>query len=274
MISLVTALASLTIAAQTPAPQDSGYVELIFLDVGQGDAVVIKSPEGKVALIDAGRTSIVHKLDGYGIDSIAIAIASHPHADHIGGMAEIVTAMPLEFYMDNGAPHTTRTYRNLLRTLRASDVTYLAATSRNLGLGSVNIEVLPPPDNLENLNDRSIGLIVEYGEFKAILTGDSQVDELNYFIALGVPDVTVLKAAHHGSRNGVTPAWLAATKPEVVVISAGAGNSYGHPHRWAMRYYQTVAKQIYRTDLHGDVIVRGWKSGKYEVSVSRVDPEL
>jgi competence protein ComEC len=89
-------------------------------------------------------------------------------------------------------------------------------------------------------------------EFRALLTG--------------VPDVTVLKAAHHGSRNGVSPAWLAATKPEVVVISCGLNNQYGHPHPWALRYYGAVASEIYRTDWDGEVRVRGHHDGSYEVS--------
>ena len=86
---------------------------------------------------------------------------------------------------------------------------------------------------------------------------------------MGVPDVTLLKAAHHGSRNAVSPAWLSATKPEVVVISVGAGNSYGHPEQSAMRYYEAASDEIYRTDLDGDVTVMGHSDGNYEVLTSR-----
>ena len=79
-----------------------------------------------------------------------------------------------------------------------------------------------------------------------ILTGDSEVPELNYFMELGVPDVTVLKAAHHGSRDAVSPLWLQTTSPEVVVISCGLNNQYGHPDDWALRYYGAVASETYR----------------------------
>ncbi len=260
----------LAVACAAPAAaQDSTRVELIFLDVGQGDAIVIRSPEGKVALVDAGPGPIVSQLRRRGIDSIDIAIASHPHADHIGGMAGVIRSMPVRFYMDNGVPHTTSTYLNLLRTLRASDITYLRATDRTIRLGSVNLTILPPPDEANGHNDRSVGLLIEYGEFRALLTGDSEVAELNHFIELGVPYVTVLKAAHHGSRDAVTPAWLSATKPEVVVISLGRDNPYGHPHPWAMRYYRAVAREIYRTDLHGEVTVRGWEDGRVEIVTAR-----
>ena len=248
----------------------TGSVEVIFLDVGQGDAIVVRSPEGKVALIDSGNDpGIVHLLRRHGIDSIDIVIASHPHADHIGGMPAVLAGFPVRFYMDNGVPHTTATYRNVLRAVRNSDVTYLAATARTIELGSVDIHVLPPMPEGDKLNNQSIGLLVEYGEFKALFTGDSEIPELNYFMSLDVSDVTLLKAAHHGSRDAVSPAWLSRTKPEVVVISVGGGNPYGHPHEWAMRYYRAVCDAIYRTDLHGEVTIQGNVDGTFVVDTGR-----
>lgn len=248
----------------------TGSVELIFLDVGQGDAIVVRSPEGKVALIDSGNDpGIVYLLRHHGIDSIDIVIASHPHADHIGGMPAVLASFPVRFYMDNGVPHTTATYRNVLWAVRNSDVTYLEATPRTIELGSIDIHVLPPMPGGDNLNNQSIGLLVEYGEFKALLTGDSEIAELNHFMSLDVSDVTLLKAAHHGSRDAVSPAWLSRTKPEVVVISVGGGNPYGHPHEWAMRYYRAASDATYRTDLHGEVTIQGNVDGTFVVSTSR-----
>lgn len=251
--------------------QEAESVELLFLDVGQGDAVVVRSPEGKVALVDAGPgVELLGQLRAHEIETIDIAIASHPHADHIGGMRRLITSMPVRYYMDNGVPHTTATYVSLMRALQASDITYLEATERTIALGSVDLRVLSrPPPHSRNLNDTSIGIVVEYGEFKALLTGDSEIGGLNHFLERGVPDVTLLKAAHHGSRNGVSPAWLSATKPEVVVISCGYGNAYGHPDPWALRYYETAAKEVYRTDLDGEVTVLGRRDGGYEILTGR-----
>lgn len=243
--------------------QDSARAELILLDVGQADAVVVRSPEGKAALIDAGRAGMAHLLAALGIDTIDVAIASHPHADHIGGMEQVLRTFPVRYYMDNGAPHTTATYRSLMAQLERSDVVYLEATARTITLGSVTLRILPPPTEGDH-NNRSVGVLVEFGDFKAILTGDSEWPELEHFLGLGVPEVTVLKAAHHGSYNGVTPAWLAATGPEIVVISVGAGNSYGHPHPQALNLYQAAAT-VYRTDVHGTVVIRGAKDGTVEV---------
>ncbi|MGD8867057.1 MAG: MBL fold metallo-hydrolase [Gemmatimonadales bacterium] len=244
---------------------------LVFLDVGQGDAIVVISPEQRVALIDAGPRGqdILGQLRRHGVDTVDVAIATHPHADHIGGFAAVFAALPVRYFMDNGVPHTTATYRGLLEIVRVSGVTYLEATDRTLSLGSVTLRVLPPPAEATNLNSSSIGVIVEYGGFRALLTGDAEAEELNHFLQLGVPDVDVLKAAHHGARDAVTPAWLAATRPEVVVISCGRDNPYGHPDPWALRYYETGARQVYRTDLDGEVIVMIGEEGRYSVMTGK-----
>jgi competence protein ComEC len=265
---LALTLLYLTACAADGAPP-ADPAQLIFLDVGQGDAIVIRSPEGKVALVDAGPGDILSALRRHGVDSIDIAIATHPHADHIGGMAAVIRSLPVRYYMDNGVPHTTATYRRLMAALRGSEITYLEATARRISLGSVTLRVLPPPAAGEEHNNRSIGLVLEYGAFRALLTGDSEVEELDYFLSRGVPEVTVLKAAHHGARDAVTPAWLDATRPEVVVISSGRGNPYGHPDPWALRYYQAVAKEIYRTDVDGEIVMTVWPDGKYGVLTGR-----
>lgn len=250
---------------------DVATTRLVFLNVGQGDAAVIISPEGRSALIDAGPSgqNIVGQLRRHGVDTVDVAIATHPHADHIGGFAEVFAALPVRYYMDNGVPHTTRTYLDLLQVIEASRVTYLEAAQRTLNLGSVRLRVLAPPKEAGSLNNGSIGVIVEFGRFRSLLTGDSETEELNHFMHLGVPDVDVLKAAHHGARDGVTPAWLTATRPEVVVISCGRGNPYGHPDPWAVRYYETAASQLYRTDLDGEVIVVVQEEGEYAVITER-----
>ena len=107
-------------------------------------------------------------------------------------------------------------------------------------------------------------MLVERGGFRALLTGDSEVEELDAWLESGViPRVNVLKAAHHGARNGVTPGWIARTNPEVVVISVGASNSYGHPDPWAMRYYRSHQRTVMRTDEDGTVIVTVDRDGHY-----------
>lgn len=268
LASLSMALACSTAELQQPTAlvNEGEAVELVFLDVGQGDAILVRSPEGKIALIDAGRSGILEQLQIHNVGAIDLLVSTHAHADHIGGMEELIRSFPVEYYMDNGLPHTTATYLGLMDALQASDVIYLQASSRTIQLGSVSIRILEPPICSADQNNCSVGLVVEFGEFKALLTGDSEVEEINHFLQVGVPDVVVLKAAHHGSGNGVTTEWLSVTKPEIVVISVGLNNQYGHPNAVALQNYEETADNVLRTDWDGEVTIRGLADGSYVVS--------
>jgi beta-lactamase superfamily II metal-dependent hydrolase len=134
----------------------------------------------------------------------------------------------------------------------------------------MRIRVLPPMGPAADHNNRSVGLLLEFGEFRAIFPGDAERPELAYFAGLGLPPVAVLKAAHHGSGNGVSPEWLAAIRPRVVVISVGARNGYGHPHPAAVRYYEGSGADVYRTSIHGRITIRGARDGTYEVTPGHV----
>ena len=249
-----------------PAPVGES-VRVTFLDVGQGDAVLIQSPEGQDALVDAGWSGPVTSLRALDVDELELLVATHPHADHIGGIADVINSIPVRFYMDNAQTHTTATYQNLASTLQQrTDITYLIAEPRSISLGSVEIEVLPLlPIASTDFNNRSIGLVVRYGEFAAFLSGDSEVEELSFWTQQdAVPDVTVLKAPHHGSYNGFTSEFLEDAEPEVIAISVGS-NTYGHPHAEALEAYRSAAETVLRTDLDGQITIVGYKDGRYEV---------
>ena len=249
-----------------PAQVDES-VRVTFLDVGQGDAVLIQSPEGQDALVDAGWSSPVTSLRALDVDELELLVATHPHADHIGGMADVINSIPVRFYMDNGQTHTTATYQGLASTLQQrTDITYLIAEPRSISLGSVEIEVLPLlPVTSTDFNNRSVGLVVRYGDFAAFLSGDSEVEELSFWTQQDVvPDVTVLKAAHHGSYNGFTSEFLEDAEPEVIAISVGS-NTYGHPHAEALEAYTSAAETVLRTDLDGQITIVGYEDGRYEV---------
>ena len=249
----------------------SSAVEVVFLDVGQGDAAFIRSPEGKVALIDAGeRAGLAEVLRAHGIDTIDIAIASHPHTDHIGAMADVIQAMPVRYYMDNGVSHTSATYLHLMGVLRDSDITYLQPVSRTIELGSVRLRILPPPARAtSNLNNRSVGVVVEHGTFRALLTGDSERTELLHFLQLGVPDVTVMKVPHLGSDDAVLPRFIQATAPELAVISCGRWNQSGHPSPITLRAYREAGVATLRTDIDGEVRVWGVEDGRFSIWTER-----
>ena len=194
--------------------QPDTVLRVTFLDVGQGDAILLQAPEGQTALVDAGRGSdIVPLLRELGVEQIDLLVATHPHADHIGGMRGVIESIPVRFFMDNGDPHTTATYRGLIAALQARpEITYLEATPRTISLGTATLEVLPllPRGSAEH-NDRSITLVLRFGDFTALLSGDSEVRQLTHLTGLGVvPALTLLKAPHHGSDNGFTWGFLEA----------------------------------------------------------------
>ncbi len=242
-------------------------LQVTFLDVGQGDAVLIRAPEGQTALVDVGRSDIVPVLREIGVERIDLLVATHPDADHIGGMARVIESIPVRFYMDNGEPHTTATYRRLIAALEARpEITYLEATPRSIALGSATIEVLPLlPRGTADRNNRSVALVVRFGSFTALLSGDSEVQQLTHLTRLGaVPALTLLKAPHHGSDDGFTWDFLRATSPELVVISVGR-NGYGHPRPEALQAYAATAGRTLRTDLNGHVQVLGYENGAHTV---------
>ena len=248
-------------------------IRITFLDVGQGDGILIQSPEGKTALVDAGPSSPVGDLRALNVAQIDLLVATHPHADHIGGMADVIDSIPVSFYMDNGEPYTTATYQTLTQTLQGKpNIAHLVAEPRTISLGSANIDVLAMPpgaSNTINPNNRSVGLIIKYGSFIAFLSGDSEVEELSFWVQQGVvPDVAVLKAPHHGANDGFTSEFLLDAKPEVVVIQVGS-NTHGTPYAGtaALEAYAATADRVLRNDQDGQVTVYGLEDGSYEITV-------
>jgi beta-lactamase superfamily II metal-dependent hydrolase len=249
------------------APLRAQQLALHFLDVGQGDAALLITPERRTMLVDAGRNGAVtaQYLRALGVDTIDLLVVSHNHDDHMGGAPEVLAEFPVRNYMDNGVP-SARRCRFYAESVQRSGARYLEATARTLTLGSVRIRVLPPPDARMPLpqteqNNRSIGLLIQYGAFRALLTGDSQVEELGYWLAVdSVPEVRVLKAAHHGSGNDATPDWVARTRPGLVVISVG-NNGYGHPSPAVVAAWCEAGAMVLRTDWNGSITVRADSTG-------------
>jgi beta-lactamase superfamily II metal-dependent hydrolase len=252
-------------------PLQGQQLELRFLDVGQADAALI-SEGGKTALVDAGASGdIMLQLQTLGIDTIDLVVASHNHSDHIGGMTAVLSGTVVRYYLDNAVPHTTATYQRTIQAVAASGAQYLRPTARTIALGAAQLRVLPPPPSGDQ-NNSSVGILVQYGEFRALLTGDSELYELQHWLNNdAVPRVHVLKVAHHGSGNGTSAAWVQATRPQVAVISVGARNSYGHPSPGVIRQWESVGARVHRTDLEGTVLVFANKDGSFVVTTARAD---
>ncbi|MDX2059603.1 MAG: MBL fold metallo-hydrolase [Gemmatimonadales bacterium] len=268
LVGLALGIGGPAIEAPSPPP-----LEIHFLDVGQAEAILIKVG-ARAVLVDAGRADdIIQVLREYQIDSLEAAIASHNHDDHIGGMNAVIADFPIRRYLANGRPAENGAARDVEEWLLTRGVPRPPPPWEPIVLDDVRISVFPSPLENASENNSSLGVLVERGSFRALLTGDSEIPLLNAWLAAGrIPRVTVLKAAHHGARDAVTPGWIDRTRPEVVVISVGAGNPYGHPAPMALRYYQTGGRSVYRTDLAGTVTVTVDDRGRYNVTTTGPTP--
>jgi len=266
--ALAVALGPSLAVGQAPArPIQDSTLSILFLDVGQGDAVLIVTPEHKRILIDAGpgMTSARREL-WEGPDTIDLVIASHNHDDHIGGMAWVFDRFVVRAYMDNGVPHPTATYQRTMRAVEAESTQYLRAEQRTITVGSVMLRILPPLLVDGTQNDNSVGVLLEFGKFRALFTGDAEQRQLSRWLRdQRIPRVQVLKAAHHGARNGFTPLLAQVAKPGAVFVSVAARNGYGHPAPSVLRAWERAGARIYRTDRDSTIIVRGKFDGSYEV---------
>ncbi|OGT93989.1 MAG: hypothetical protein A2083_05180 [Gemmatimonadetes bacterium GWC2_71_9] len=261
--SLLCRLALAVAATGTAAGQLAAQqLQLRFFDVGQGDAALLITPEGRTMLVDAGQNarSVIAFLRANHLDTLDLVVVSHIHDDHMGGIPDVLGAVVVRNFMDNGTPRA-RTYGRYLNAVRASGARYLEATARTITLGSVQVRVLPPPDARLRLaradqNNRSVGLLIQYGRFRALLAGDSQRQEIGYWLQFdSVPPVTLVKLSHHGSDNGTTTAWAERTGARIAVISVGR-NSYGHPGRAALATWCRSEARVIRTDKNGSILVR------------------
>ena len=250
-----------------------GALVIRQFDVGQGDAALITTPAGRRILIDAGPDAddVAALLTAAGVDTIDLVIASHNHADHIGGMPRVLERHVVRAYMENGLPQPTAIYRRTLAALeREPGLQYLQATQRTVSLGAVRIRILGPPGVDNSQNNNSVGVVIEHGAFSALYTGDSELPALAGWLRMRrVPRATVVKVAHHGGANATSADWVRATSPAIALISVSARNSYGHPSPHAELQWSAGGADVYRTDQHGTIEVTGFADGRFTVRTEK-----
>jgi competence protein ComEC len=257
--------------AQLFRQSSAGTLTVEVLDVGQGDSILIRSPEGKTALIDAGptRNAALSVLKRKGVTSLDLVAISHHHSDHYGGMDAVVKALKPRYFLASRSGHATSLYLKLLKTVEAQGLTVIQPSSspRKIELGSVELTLFPqPPEDRKEENNNSIGLRLKYGSFSVLLTGDSETIERQWWLkndpALA-SNCTILKLPHHGSRNGTDARWLKAVRPELAVASMGRNNEYGHPHEETVSLLGRSGIPLLRTDQLGTITItsdgRNWQ---------------
>lgn len=245
--------------SKTPA-NAGDEMRVHFIDVGQGDSIFIESPNGQTMLIDGGvkgaGPEIVAYLKEQGVQKLDAVVATHPDADHIGGLIAVLNSIEIEKFYDSGKVHTSQTFEEMLTLIDTKNISYnVPKTGDILAFDeAVSVKVLSADETASDNNDASIVLKVTYGDVSFLLTGDAGVALEKEMLTQDVK-ATVLKAGHHGSNTSSSQSFIQAVHPEVTVLSYGEDNKYGHPHEEVVERLQEIDSKIYATAEAGTVIV-------------------
>ena len=265
IILLTLVLSNILVWVAVYETRPSDILKVYFLDVGQGDAIFIESPRGARVLVDAGKNrkvvSELGKILPFSDKRIDVVIATHPDADHIGGLPEVVSRFDVEMFLDPGAVSTSAVYKELIKRLDEKEINKVLAKRGmvlNFGDGAKLIILYPRAGediSLLDPNDASIVAKLIYGEHSFLLTGDAGLRTENILLGLHGNNLqsVVLKAGHHGSRTSSSLSFVEVVAPLYTVISAGKNNSYGHPHQSVLDNLALVGSQILNTFDEGVV---------------------
>lgn len=238
---IIAAILFVTQGDTQPAPSDK--LQFHAIDAGQGDSFLFIFPDNKTILVDAGTTDqgavISNYLKQRGVRTIDLLIATHGHADHIGGMKEILSDFHVGKVWDSGFNHGSSIQKNFYMTIKKNNIPF-GRPKRGYSekFSGAEIEVLAPREEFirgtaSDTNNNSLVFILRYGKVAFLMTGDMETAERNSISPL--PQAAILKAAHHGSRNGTTLAMLQDVSPRLVILSYAHDNSYGFPHKEVVR---------------------------------------
>ena len=248
---------------KTSFPADD-TLSVCYLDVGQGDSAFITADNINM-LIDCGESddtdSVISYLQNKGIDRIDYVVGTHPHSDHMGGMSKIIDSFDIGEvivpHLDDGDFPTSRYYERFLDSCDAKGISPTEAKAgRIIEIGDARAEIIAPISaKYGNINNYSIGIYLNHGENSFMFSGDAEKEAEKEMVLSGsLGHADVYKVGHHGSNTSSSKDFLDIIKPDYAVISCGAENSYGHPHREVMDRLLKYTQNIYRTDLHGNII--------------------
>lgn len=271
-------------AAKAPdTSKPEGTLEVHYIDVGQGDATLIKCGSHAM-LIDGGNnnkgTTVQLYLKKQGVESLDYVIGTHPDADHIGGLDVIVYKYNCDTVIMPDYEKDTKTYQELVDVIHDKNmkITY-PVVGEQYALGEAKFTIIAPNSNSYggNANDYSVAILLEYGKNRFLFTGDAEEASETEMLSNGIElSADVYKVAHHGSRSASTQEFLNAVRPKYAVISCGEGNSYGHPHAEVLNRLRSMGVEVFRTDEQGSIIASSdgenitwncsatdsWKSGE------------
>ena len=280
ILSIIFLITTLSLFAyEQYAKAEMGSLRIYFLDVGQGDAILIRTPEGKDILVDGGPDDMVlEKLDEalpFWDRYIDIVVLTHPHADHINGLYEVMKRYKVDFVLEpsiDKKPESMVYFNNSVETLIGSEsiINPIQGDSIVLGDGLVMNFLYPFEPDLkeEDLNDTSLIFRLSYGKIDFLFTGDA-TEKLEKKIIKENLESEFLKVAHHGSRYSSSSEFLEAVRPLISIISVGKDNKFGHPTQDAIDRLSDVGSKFIRTDISGTVRVDVDKYGIWKIKCSK-----
>lgn len=238
---------------------ENNLIKIHYIDVGQGDSIFIELPNKKTMLIDAGESSkgkivssYISNLGYYKIDYI---VGTHPHTDHIGGLAHIINSFDIgNIYMPK-AVSTSKTYENLLNTIsqKGLKITTARAGVNIVSESNLNINIIAPNREYSDLNNSSTVVKITYGNRKFLFMGDAETKSENDIISDVSADV--IKVGHHGSDTSSGQSFVNKVNPKYAIIMVGNNNQYNHPYQIIIDRWINSGAKVYRTDINGNIIV-------------------
>ena len=247
----------------TVEPVSGGEVQFHFIDVGQGDAALIRTEHGDI-LIDAGTNSSEDELKAYldsmGVKDLEYAVFTHPHEDHIGGADMVLNTYNVKRVILPDATATTKTFERMMDAIEAEKCEVIeSAPDYEFYVGELRCTILAPiSTSYTETNNYSVVIRADYGETSVLFTGDAEVDSeaemLERYRFKGMLDCDLLKSGHHGSDTSSSQEFLDAVTPAFAVISVGEGNTYDHPKQVTLAKYDAMNIQYFRTDKEGSIV--------------------
>mgnify|MGYP003304875800 FL=1 len=247
-----------------PSVTAEGELEVHFIDVGNADCIFIRQQD-KTLLIDAGESTtydrVKNYLMDYGVTTLDIVVATHPHADHIGGMPSVledfeVGQFIMSFMPDSATP-TTKGYLRMLELLDEKNVTICEAKVGDVyELGTARLQILGPIEETTDKNNMSVITRLTFGDRAFLFTGDAESGVEKDLVENGY-DLTadVMKLGHHGSKTSNSSRLLSAVSPQCVVATCGKDNDYGHPSLEVLRRLEAMDITLYRADVSGHIVI-------------------
>jgi competence protein ComEC len=252
----------------------SSSLEVHFLDVGQGDSVLVLFPGGKTMLVDGGPRingpSVVKYLKQNNINEIDLLVSTHPDADHLGGLLDVLNQLKVKKVLDSGKIHPTETYREYLQVLRGLSIPVkIAKEGQAIHLDEkVDVHILNSNNGENENNEASIVMKLSIGSIDYLLAADAEAGAEREMVWAYELDAEIIKVGHHGSVTSTTDTLLGEVKPEVAILSHGLENPYGHPHKDVVERLKQQKTTMYSTAQSGSIIVKS-NGRKYEVYTKR-----